>query len=215
MSSRIREAQIALMDTGCYFSSYRAGRTSVPAGGVTVDLYDLPRLDPQQYACMVIDHLADQEFLYRERSAVQAFLEEGNIVVFSGHLFRPWLPGASLFQPKAFQAVDDYRISIDHPHPIFEGVEPDDMTFNKGVAGFFARGHHEPPLQAEVLLRLPGGEAVTYIDRHSTRGTIVVHSGNNLMGYDHQGSTSGRIGGQLRGWVQAEHAELQARRALR
>ena len=38
-----------------------------------------------------------------------------------------------------------YRVAELAPHPIFDGVDPDDLTLRKGVAGFFARGHHPPP----------------------------------------------------------------------
>ncbi len=73
------------------------------------------------------------------------------------------------------------------PHPIFAGIEPDDLTFRRGVAGFFARGHHPPPPGAEVLVRLGGGEPATYVDRVSTRGTIVVHATGDLLAYPETG----------------------------
>ncbi|MFT9846425.1 hypothetical protein [Aneurinibacillus sp. REN35] len=85
------------------------------------------------------------------------------------------------------------------------------MTFNKGVAGFFARGHHPVPEGADVLLTLPGGEPITYIDRTTTRGTILVHSGNDLFGYRDSSTTTGRIGRQLLAWIRQEHREIEER----
>ena len=87
------------------------------------------------------------------------------------------------------------------------------MTINKGVKGFFARGHHPAPTGAEVLLTLPGGEPVTFIDRSSSKGTILMHSGGNLFNYASMvqdvEKTTNRISPQLMAWVQEEFKQLQ------
>jgi hypothetical protein len=67
--------------------------------------------------------------------------------------------------------------------PIFRGIGLDELTFRRGVAGFFARGHHPVPDGAQVLTRLAGGEPATYLDRVSTAGTILVQAGSDLLGY--------------------------------
>jgi hypothetical protein len=177
----------------------------------TIDVYDLAKHDLSGYKCLVIVGLIDQEYLYKEKEIIRQFLDQKKIVVFCGNLHRPWLPGASSFVPKAIHKHSDYEISIHQPHPIFEGVHPDDMTYNKGVSGFFARGHHPLPSGAEVLLTLPGEEPITYIDRNSTKGTILVHSGNDLFGYTFPGKTTGRIAFQLIQWVREEYQQLQER----
>ncbi|CAG7615797.1 hypothetical protein PAESOLCIP111_01827 [Paenibacillus solanacearum] len=204
-------ADFLLLDGGCYF-----GQKADPAASDTklLDLYDLPDYDLSPHLCLVVDPFADQELLYRERDRIEQFLNCGKVLLFSGHLFRPWIPGASMFVPKTIRHHGDYAVSVCEPaHPIFEGVLPDDMTFNKGVSGFFARGHHPLPPRAEALLTLPGGEPITYIDRHSTSGTIIVHSGNHLLGYGGSVNTSGRIRGQLMRWIREEAARLAERTA--
>jgi len=176
-----------------------------------IDAYDLPGFDLTPYKAMVVPGLIDQEFLWKEKELIREFLDSGRVLVFSGHLFRPWLPGASSFVPRTIRSYHDYVVSVRQPHPVFEGVKPEDMTFNKGVAGFFARGHHPAPEGAEVLLTLPDGEPIVYIDRSSTKGTIFVHSGNDLFGYMSSESTSRRIGPQLIRWIRDEHEQLQAK----
>lgn len=176
-----------------------------------IDTYDLSKYDLSSHKCLVIAGLIDQEYLYKEKEIIREFLDQKKIVVFCGNLHRPWLPGASNFVPKTIEKHSDYDVSIHQPHPIFEGVDPYDMTYNKGVAGFFARGHHPLPPGAEVLLTLPGGEAITYIDRHSTKGTILVHSGGDLFGYNFPGKTTGRIAFQTIQWVRDEYQQLQER----
>ena len=52
-------------------------------------------------------------------------------------------------------------------------------------------------------MRLSGGEPVTYVDRTSTRGTIVVHASGDLLGYDEADNTASRLSGQLIDWARA------------
>lgn len=178
-----------------------------------IDAYDLPSCDLSCYKAIAIPGLIDQEFLLKEKDLIRRFLDSGKVLVFCGHLFRPWLPGGSNFVPRTINSYQDYMVSVHQPHPIFEGVKPDDMTFNKGVAGFFSRGHHPVPAGAEVLLTLPDGEPIVYIDRYSTRGTILVHSGNDLFGYMSPERNSGRIGPQLIQWIRDEYKQLEERGA--
>ncbi|MEK3916972.1 phosphate starvation-inducible protein PhoH [Paenibacillus sp. FSL H7-0331] len=177
------------------------------------DVYELPSIDLTPYKCMIINGLIDQEYLNKEKARIADFLAQGKVILFGGHLFRPWLPGGSSFIPKTIRSFNDYAITFANPHPIFEGVEPDDLTYNKGVAGFFARGHHPLPPEAEVLLFLGGAEPIMYIDRLSTKGTIVVHAGSDLLSYSNHPNTAGRITPQLIDWIRSEYKQIQERNA--
>ena len=116
-----------------------------------------------------------------------------------------------MFQPKTIHSFRDYTVRIVGEHPVFAGVREEDLTFRRGVAGFFARGHHEPPPGAEILARLvdpEDGEPIVYVDRVSTAGVILVHAGNDLIASVDRDSTAGRIAEQLVGWMLAETARL-------
>ena len=186
-----------------------------PAEGYeVVDMYQLHTIDLAPYKCMVILGFVDQDYLLEEKQCIEQFLEAGKIVCFFGNLVTPWLPGQDMFIPKEIKWHGDYNVSIAKPHPIFESVTEDDMTINRGVKGFFARGHHPAPEGAEVLLTLPGGEPITYIDRKSTNGTIFVHSGGSLLQTSARmqpqiSKTTDRIPAQMEQWVQDEFIRLQ------
>lgn len=179
-----------------------------------LDMYELPSADLDPYIALIITGNVDQELLYRERGVIRSFLDGGKVVVFSGHLLHPWLPGAGTFVPKKIGSIHDYQVRAVTPHPIFEGVKEEDLTFRRGVAGFFARGHNPPAEGAEVLLELAGGEPIVYIDRHSTNGTILTHSGHDLLGFGMDGlssedapqTTARRIAPQLLDWIRQEGA---------
>ena len=177
------------------------------------DIYDLPSLDLGAYRALAITSACDQEFLLEHAQPIRQFLDQRKVLVFSGHLFRPWLPGAGMFQPKTIRSHHDYTVRLVKQHPVFDGVREDDLTFRKGVAGFFARGHHEPPPGAEILARLVDaehGEPIVYVDRVSTAGVILVHAGNDLLASVDRDSTAGRIAPRLIRWMLAE-AAAQAR----
>lgn len=204
-----------MINSGTYFSEPSALEEQKEPDTSIIDMYDLPQYDLSAHKIVVIDSYVDQELMLKQKEQISDFLSQGNLLLFSGNLFRPWLPGASSFVPKKITKHSDYNVMIAKPHPVLEGVEPDDLTYNKGVSGFFARGHHPLPPQAEVLLTLADGEPITYIDRHSTNGTIVVHSGTNLLRYTNRNNTSGRIREQLKRWMLEEHAQIALRGAVR
>lgn len=178
--------------------------------GERIDCYALERADLSRYALLAVSATVDQEHLARHRGVIREFLDGGGVLLFGGQVHRDWLPGASHFVPLERPSLAAYRVSWLADHPVFAGIEPDDLTFRRGVAGFFARGHHPVPDGAEVLVRLGGGEPATYVDRVSTRGTILVHASGDLLGYDGADNTASRLGGQLLDWARAEAATRRA-----
>ncbi|AUM65698.1 phosphate starvation-inducible protein PhoH [Brevibacillus laterosporus] len=175
-----------------------------------IDQYDFAEINVRPFKCIVIHDFIDQEYMFKHKEKISSFLEEGKIVIFSGHLCKEWLPGCPIFTPKKINTYKDYEISIATSNPIFEGVTPNDMTYNKGVAGFFARGTHSPvPAKAEVLLTLSGDLPVTYIDRHTTKGTILAHAGRDIFAHRMQNKSTDRISAQLLQWIHDEYETIQ------
>jgi hypothetical protein len=168
-----------------------------------LDCYAIGSLDLARYAGLIVTPNVDQEHLARQHRAIRDYLDRGGVVVFGGHLHRDWLPGAALFVPLANRSLDGYRVVEVADHPIFRGMGTE-LTFRRGVAGFFARGHHPVPPGAEVLTRLFGGEPATYLDRGSTAGSIVVQATSNLLSY---------CGEALIDWIVGEAAQRRAEAA--
>ncbi len=207
-------ADIVLLDSRSTWAPPHAGRPWADRLDV-VDVYDLPTVDLARYAGVVVEGMVDQQFLHAKRDVVAAGLGGGGVVVWSGQLFRPWLPGCAAFVATTITTFGDYAVKVVGPHPVFAGVDPDDLTFRRGIAGFFARGHHPPPAGAEIVLALAGGDPVVYVDRQTTKGTVLAHAGGGLLGWAHgavgpagtpspKPSTAERIDGQLLDWIVAE-----------
>ncbi|MDP9020183.1 MAG: phosphate starvation-inducible protein PhoH [Actinomycetota bacterium] len=192
-----------------------AGASAVPPKGhetwgaalEVLDVYDVGRVDLARYAAVVLQGMVDQEFLHAHRQVLSSFLDDGRVVVWSGQLFRPWLPGCGAFVPAEVRSFRDYTVRVVRHHPVFDGVDPADLTRRKGVAGFFARGYHPPPEGAEVVLALAGGQPIVYVDRATTAGTIFAHAGTGLLGWADPASTAARISPQLLAWARREGSE--------
>jgi hypothetical protein len=163
-------APIALIDTGTGSVNTVLRHPELGEGMVAIDMYDLPDAGLSPFAGLMVPITVDQELLFRERDRIRAFLDRGRVLVFSGHLLRPWLPGAGLFVPRVIRSYHDYALRIVAPHPIFAGGEP-----------------------------------VVYVDRQSTGGVILAHSGNDLLTYGiGDDTTATRIAPQLLAWIRTE-----------
>lgn len=165
-----------------------------------VDVYSLPTTNLSRFTGLIISGRVDQELLHRERDKLRAFLDAGKTVVFSGQLFRPWLPGASEPSLVDLGSIGGIAALTLSPHPVFDGLTPEDL------GGVFVHGHYPLPPGAERLATLPGGEAVMYVDRASTGGTIAAHAGGNLMGYVAVDTAARQIVPRLIAWINAEAA---------
>lgn len=204
-------ADFIVLDACTVFSRSRSQGVADQDDFAFVDLYAFGETDLSPYKCLVITGFADQDYLVEKRDLIRRFADEGKVLVFCGNLVTDWLPGGQPFVPKEIRKFSDYNVRNVSDHPIFYGVKEEHMTLKRGVAGFFARGHHPLPQGAEVLLTLEEGEPITYIDRNSTNGTILVHVGFDLFGYmqTDEKNTAGRISAQLRDWVLGEYSKLQ------
>lgn len=175
-----------------------------------VDEYELHTMDLTPYNVLYITDFVDQEYLYKQKDVIANFLAEGKAVLFCGHLFRKWLPGCTPLMPKKINSYVDYMVKHVPGAPLFQDVEVDDMVFNKGVAGFFARGFYQPPKDAEVCLTFTDGKVITYIDRHTTNGTIIVHAGRGLLGYKNSNKATDKIRSQTLALLEAEVSAKEA-----
>lgn len=178
-----------------------------------VDCYAIDDATLEPFGVLVISSTVDQEHLARRRDVIRRFLDAGKVVVFGGHLHREWLPGTKPFEPVLPPRRANYQVTEIADHPIFAGVDPTELDTRRGVRGFFARGHHPVPEGAEVLVRLIGGQPVTYIDRHSTAGTIFVHATADLFSYASglENTSASRVAPQLAQWAISEVEDLRER----
>jgi hypothetical protein len=163
-----------------------------------IDVYDFPNADLSPFTGLIVSGRVDQELLYRERAKIRAFLDAGKAVVFSGQLFREWLPGATATVPVDLNEVGGVGALTLAPHPVLDGITPEEL------GGSFVHGYNPAPPGAEVVAALPGERAVIYVDRASTGGTIMARAGINFMNYIVEDTQVREIVPRLIAWINSE-----------
>lgn len=171
-------------------------------------VYDLPGLDLTRYGAILVSAHTDQRAFAACGPQIIAFLDAGGLLVFNGHMAYPFLPEFEPFVPLPGFGLNLLQIQRTAAHPVFDGVDPHDLTFRRGVAGFYGRGHNPPPPGAVVLHRLSGGDApLDWVWERPAGGTVFMHGGNNLWMYADDPTSAARIAPQLMAWV-ATQTEL-------
>lgn len=154
------------------------------------------------YAAVLLPIHVDQRLLSRRRAALEAWLDGGGTLVVNGHVAHMFLNGLTPFVPLERPSLSDFAIAEATPHRIFAGVDRHDLTFRRGVAGFYGRGHNPPPPGAVVLNTLgPDRVPVDWLWRRPGGGRVFMHSGNNIWMYLTEDSTAARLPGQLVDWA--------------
>lgn len=80
-----------------------------------------------------------------------------------------------------------------------------DLTFRRGVAGFYGRGYY-PDLPPEALVVHGIGVDARPLDAVYPHGAgeVLLHGGNDLWGYAGDDTTAARMTPQLVGWLLSE-----------
>lgn len=149
--------------------------------GSLVYLPDLATTDLSGLDGLIVPERLHRGLLDRARPALRALLERGGTVVLFGE--QPvygdspdgWLPGIC-FEPRPTNywwwldpEAPSGLVAAAPGHEFFDHVTLDDATWHQ-------HGIFRAPADAEVLVATDTGEAVLYVDRVSTRGTLVVTS---------------------------------------
>jgi len=179
-----------------------------PAFGTRVDLvamHALERVDLAAYRGLLVSIHADQRHLARRRAQLEAFLAGGGAIVVCGQVATPFLDELRPFEPMRDYRLDDLRVNLERPHPVWAGVDADHLTFRRGVAGFYGRGHNPPPPGATTINTLgPRRVPVDFVCRPKAGGRLLVHAGADLWGYLDAGTSAARLAPQLLDWLAAD-----------
>ncbi|MFX9031475.1 hypothetical protein ABTN13_20280, partial [Acinetobacter baumannii] len=68
-------------------------------------------------------------------------------------------------------------------HPVWAGVDGGDLTFRRGVAGFYGRVWHDAPAGALIVNGIGPERRPLDFTYAVGAGTILFHGGNDLTGY--------------------------------
>jgi len=169
-----------------------------------VDCYALGPEHLTRASAILIGTHCDQLALQARRTLLDAFVAGGGRAAVCGQVTRPFLAGLEPVRWLEDYRLEDLQVRRVAEHPVWAGVEPEDLTFRRGVAGFYGRAY---------LPSVPDGALVVHalgeIDRpldvvyHYGEGAVLVHGGNDLWGYLHAPDTAARMTPQLLEWLGA------------
>lgn len=173
-----------------------------------VDLYNLDTLDLAAVRGLLINGNCDQIHLERRRDRLTEFVTVGGRIAIMGHPLTDFLPGLGQWCRLQYSGPEDLAITAGEPHPVWEGVDPADVSFRRGVSGFYGRGYSQ---------KLPDGAVVTNrIGRHALpvdyvyplgAGQVLVHGGIDLAVYQEDPNSSARMFPQLLTWLTQQEAQ--------
>ncbi|WP_338879649.1 hypothetical protein WHX56_28765 [Achromobacter veterisilvae] len=201
-----------MKNTIAYLNHWTGDGPAALTGGAApraacVPLYGLHELPLADYRALLVPAHADQRYLLEQRARLEAYLESGGTVVFNGHVAYPFLRWLAPFVPGSAAGVAGLRVNRAAPHPVFDGVDPEHLTFRRGVAGFYARGSNPPPAGARVLNTLgPDAQPIDWVLALPGGGRLLTHSGNDLWMYAGSADSAGRIVPQLFDWLHGDTA---------
>jgi len=152
----------------------------------------------------------DQIDLLEKRDAIERFLDAGGRMVINGHAMRPYVRELQPFVPLTTPHRPDYVLTRLANHPVFAGIPAQTLETNRGVAGFYGRGHNPPPAGATALTGIgPERLPVDWVWQRPGGGALFVHSGNDLWGVGDDPAVKRSIAERLVDWCLAgSHAEV-------
>jgi len=180
------------------------------AGFAAVPLAALPATDLEAFDVVVVPRSCDAEALWLRRHQLARFLDRGGVLVAFGEVWTNWLPGAS-WEPESSEDVREPPRS--HSHALVEGIAADELWWHRGPERWCSHGHLRPPAGAELVVTNASGAAWYYVDRVSTRGTIVAASNLDLDTHLwHESALARRLLERLASWLEEEAARTAALR---
>jgi hypothetical protein len=164
------------------------------------DIYSLPEIDLNDFSVLFVSMHSDQRFLATRASQIEEYLVRGGVAVANGHYAYSYLPRMA-----GFHTIDNYKLGDITvlrlaEHPIWHGIDPHDLTFRRGVSGFYGRVWHEAPPDAQVIHALGKPNLPLDFIYPVGRGRVLFHGGNDLWSF---GGEDKQLAPRIMQWVAA------------
>lgn len=170
--------------------------------GAIVRERDLTRAHfDRAFGLVTTSHLDQIGFLHWS-GAVQALLDRGGRWFYNGHIVRELIPGLGIYVPIKQAKRADLVLTPLAAHPIFEGIERSSFEENKGVAGFYGRGHNPLPEGAMAITGVgPGWLPLDWEWILPSGGRMFCHAGNDMGGMGGPNPTHEKVAPRILEWT--------------
>lgn len=175
-----------------------------PAGHeiAVVDQYAFRAQDLVGADGLLISQHLDEVHLGEHRETLEVFLDRGGTLSLNGPVARPCLDPPGQYHALPSQAAREWVIDMGAPHPITAGVAAEDLTYRRGVIGFWARGFFDVPEGATVLTRFRASRRpADWLWQRPEGGSLFVHPGNDIWGYAGDATSARPVFAQFLDWA--------------
>lgn len=139
--------------------------------------------------------------------ATQALLDRGGRWFFNGHMLRTFVEGLARYVPLTAPKRADYVLTRLFDHPIFAGIDQRTLEENKGVAGFYGRGHNPLPAGGIAVNGIgPQNRPIDWSWARPAGGHIFSHAGNDLGGMGGDTGNGALLTQRIIAWTAGELA---------
>lgn len=169
---------------------------------------DLKWMSVADWPAVIVGSHADQIALVRHRTGLERYLNQGGLLIWNGAIAHSPLPELSPFVPLPVRNLAHLTVTQLTAHPLFSQVPSEALTFRKGVAGFWGRGHNPSPPGAQLLNGLgprPHEHPIDWYWARPQGGALLMHAGNDLFTYADDAKLRQTILDNLRHWILAHH----------
>ncbi len=171
---------------------------------VQLNVWEMAHHDLSVFDLIIVPRGSDQEALYAFRTKIYEYLDGGGVLASFGEVTTDWLPGVRW---DGVLPSDDGPLQFAATHPVLQNLIPTDVHWHHGYTGWCCHGHFKEPKKGEVLIRTETGDPVMYIDRTSTRGTIIAGSEIDVVCHAAHGEAAAqRMFENILRWIEGETA---------
>ncbi|MCI5968293.1 hypothetical protein [Helicobacter sp.] len=157
------------------------------------------------YKIIIFPTDIDQILLFENKNQIKNFLTNGGILLNFAPTYLQYLPKLPLYT--ASKTPIKLRDIEPLEHCITRGVKSYDISYRRGVKGFFSRGFIDCPKNAEIFLKDSDGRCVAYVD--NTQGLLIHTAGADLLGFGFfENSTAKRLAFNLLLWLEGHLKEI-------
>ncbi|OCR88845.1 hypothetical protein CFT12S00416_05320 [Campylobacter fetus subsp. testudinum] len=145
-----------------------------------VSQYNIEDMDFNRYSGILMTMYLDQYLIRKLSFKFENFLNLGGKVFYNGHIILPFLKELKEFEPIKNPKFTDFFITQCIYHKIYDQIDIEKLNTRKGVAGFYSRGQNPPPLNADIITFINGGNVCVDWEIGIGNGKFYSHCGNDL-----------------------------------
>ena len=137
--------------------------------------------------------------------ALTALLDRGGNWFFNGHILRPFLDGLDHYVPLQDPRRQDFALARLFEHPIYAGIDQKTLEENKGVAGFYGRGHNPLPAGGIAVNGIgPDRLPIDWVWDRPQGGRIFSHAGNDMGGMGGETGNGALLTQRIIAWCEGD-----------